>query len=658
MAADYYNDITDTRITAKNADILIMNESYITSGCPQMWDGYYVSGSNTTTNGNIRVENSSMANAMNAIKASKFAYVYASESDFLNNRVSIDKLGIEPVDAVENTFATRTALADPSVTPIAHIRLERNVKSRLFGNTFKNTRSWNSGVTSRGNGIQMVNCNAIHIKDKEAYEINGMPSTASCLFRDLEYGIKSTGTLATDYISVENVYFRDNANAISVANATDLRLVNNNIRVNSSIQGIIYPTYGIYLDGCDQYTVENNTVEMGQFGIYVSNSGMANNEVYRNTVTGSRVSMSSHGENSNFDPALHESTKGLQFRCNNLGSYHYAVSVPVGNMHTSQGILNGETNELAGNTFDHNSSYATGDFNASDMNAAYKYYHHQNYVTHIPNRSSNTNAFLENQLYDPNASCPDNQVRSTKASLSAIESAYESTGFEISSKEGELQALTDDGNTLLLKAKAEMMDAGNYPEMLDALDQEGFLSDEVLDALMENTSAPAAAKCMSLIDNSPLPAKQKVKIDEMTDVPEGLRNILKQYQDGVNARELKEMEISRLQNQKHKLLGRALQFYFDNDALSLQADSARNFITELPLALSYRERIAMYVAEEDYTAAGNVLETMETYALEHADQGLANEIALQRIALNLDKGIAPMDSLLQANLGFLDEMAG
>ncbi len=104
---------------------------------------------------------------------------------------------------------------------------------------------------------------------------------------------------------------------------------NNNIHVNSN-----FSTYGIYMENCTGYMLENNTLDYGSPNWFQNPVGIINyfatvnnnqNEIRNNEITNFKYSMLLEGEHrSAFNPNI-----GLELWCNSLKSYSKAISVTV-----------------------------------------------------------------------------------------------------------------------------------------------------------------------------------------------------------------------------------------------------------------------------------------------------------------------------------------
>ena len=174
--------------------------------------------------------------------------------------------------------------------------------------------------------------------------------TNNTSFDRLDYGIQATrGVQATDFTSSEiatgtagitthvpdeNVLiqqckfgcraciyaagFTTNYGKYNQRASKGLRIIQNTITPNGNSNN-----YGIYLNACTQFVVQNNVVQNAYAGIIVRNSGANNNQIYRNYFyKNAHVSFGvvAEGINSNFvtTTPLIFGQNGLQIHCNDM----------------------------------------------------------------------------------------------------------------------------------------------------------------------------------------------------------------------------------------------------------------------------------------------------------------------------------------------------
>jgi len=280
-------------------------------------------------------------------------------------------------------------------TPRYHIYMNGSSGINLNGNIFENTDPSSFSIWTLGYGIYSINsaftnnwtCNAASVPCP-AQDIRRSE------FNNLRYGIiafnfgSSTRTLADYHSFYKNNYIGVRLDGIDYAEVLD-----------GSFQ--VMPDEdctGIYLNGCTGYTIENNYLETyngssdtDNIGIYVDDSGPANNEIYRNffyNLTRGGVTVDDNSD------ATQQHVPGLDWLCNEFDApINQADLYLDGTLSEEQGYCTTGPEWPAGNLFSHSGSghydtYSTfGSFSVVDYN-----YHDNAPARAIPLTISNNNA--------------------------------------------------------------------------------------------------------------------------------------------------------------------------------------------------------------------------------------------------------------------------
>jgi parallel beta-helix repeat protein len=495
--------------------------------------------------------------------------------------------------------------------------------------------------------------------------------TSESIFSNFYYGIRADGTSsALHFLSVSNSEFIGNKYGIKCGNLLAPKII-----VNSFDDANYHSDEtGIYFSECDQYTVEQNEFFDIEYGAYIRNSGKNYNKLYNNDFEGVKYPTVANLVNSDFVYGGLPGNNGLEIKCNSFDYFDYAISV-TGNMRKNQGAPSSGYSALASNRFYNSNSSGIGEQEfcvsagiAQSMNIPVYYYYHHDDEDCEPDKHTlikvSPSAPYNNIQYDE-AHCPDYYPPGTKTKSTDIFTIDEiilisdSISMLISDKEFELAQIVDDGNTLMLQAKASMMNEANYAETIVELDQNGLISDMVIIELMQNTQAPQAAKATALINNSPLPQTGKDGIDAMTDVDETLRYILKQYQNGINARELKENEITQLKQQRSNLIPELINIVVVAESEAV-TDRAVQYLKDMGGVSNSKFALVLTTANQNYHDAEIILTSLWSVAQNLSiDQkvDLENYVMLQSVALQTEKNIMDFDSIVIANQAFLLQMA-
>jgi parallel beta-helix repeat protein len=690
-ATDTYSNISETEWTVATGAKIAINNTTIQSGCPQKWKGITVQGNQYgnqdsatviikglyyPSQGFVSISNNSLIrDAQYAVYLQSGAVVNASNSNFLNNYFSIyinpygysfkpNRFNRSRINA--NTFTIDSFLYPTSLTG-TDITTENGVQVRLnsisginiLGNNFD--YQLNSFVRYRNAGIMSTN-SKFTIDDYLTYESS---------FSKFYYGLRADGTSsALHFLSVSNSEFIGNKYGIKCGNLLAPKII-----VNSFDDANYHSDEtGIYFSECDQYTVEQNEFFDIEYGAYIRNSGVNYNKLYNNDFDGVKYPAVANLVNSDFVYGGNPGETGLEIKCNDFDYFDYAISV-TGNMQRNQGAPSSGYSALAGNRFYNSNSSGIGEQEfcvsagiAQSMNIPVYYYYHQDDDDCEPDKHTlikvSPSAPYNNIQYDE-AHCPDNYPPGTKTKSTDIFTIDEiilisdSIGMLISDKEFELAQIVDDGNTLMLHAKASMMNDANFAETIIELDQNGLISDMVIIELMQNTQAPQAAKATALINNSPLPQAGKDGIDAMTDVDETLRYILKQYQNGINARELKESEIIQLKQQRSNLIPELINIVLVAESEAV-TDRAVQYLKDMGGVSNSKFALVLTTANQNYHDAEIILTSLWSDAQNLSIEqkvDLENYVLLQSVALQTEKNIMDFDSIVIANQAFLLQMA-
>jgi Secretion system C-terminal sorting domain len=410
---------------AINRGRLILQGTRFTSesGCDNkaMWMGVEVQGHPTLNQtgqhilqpGRVDIlDNSIIENAVRGVVASRmtlvggypyttitydFNYaggvVSASNSTFRNNIVDVYLPNYIAPNQINNLssfsrciFETDGNLPNPAYNPLYHAQLSQVKGVSFFGCTFINRTPSLYAANRKGEGIHSTDaqfwvdryCSTISTQNACVGEEKGK-------FENLNIGIWAYSTsLKTAAIGFSK--FIDCNYGILMEG---LRYP---IIIRSTFEPLDFSqvTCGIYMNNCDGYKVEENDFgrygpHFQKYGIIVSNSGTAHNEIYRNRFRSLRVGIQAEGVNgSSFaygDP--NSSNQGLQFRCNFFyGDYSVAdMAVHSGKIDYQQGYCLPATNAYAssapaGNTFSHSTLSPASDFAAHHLVQPFNYAHH------------------------------------------------------------------------------------------------------------------------------------------------------------------------------------------------------------------------------------------------------------------------------------------
>ncbi len=261
------------------------------------------------------VHNGAVRNAKTGILASKegvYGYaggiILADSATFENNRVAIkyDPYSFYNFSRFKRcNFITSDTLRDGSA-PDRFVMLN-GVNPIVFeGCTFKNTLpSHNDTNGARGTGIYSENAGFNVVATCLEPNTSPCPHFRHSSFEKLYRGIYSMNSGSANSVNIADVNFYDNYAGLYLSGfngVSHAEVISSKFRNSLPSQW----SYGMYLDACSGYHVENNefyetSTPPVTIGLIVNNSGTLSNEIYRNTFHNLHIATLSQNENRNPD---------------------------------------------------------------------------------------------------------------------------------------------------------------------------------------------------------------------------------------------------------------------------------------------------------------------------------------------------------------------
>jgi hypothetical protein len=227
---------------------------------------------------------------------------------------------------INNVFTWDDALLNNAV-PFSHISMWDVKGVKIQGNEFRNDDlATYSNPFDRGMGINSID--AEYQVQPRCVSLS-LPCTSydNNTFVNLAYGIKVENGDRNKSVVVNHSDFYNCYRSIYFKNMEFGEITNCNFNVAQEIVsgGMTNdPTYGIYLDNCNAYEVEENNITSsnhGTYGIYIKASGDLANEIYNNNISGVEVATQAEGENGK--PSAATLPSGLVYRCNSFVSSRF-----------------------------------------------------------------------------------------------------------------------------------------------------------------------------------------------------------------------------------------------------------------------------------------------------------------------------------------------
>ena len=330
------------------------------------------------------------------------------------------------------TFITDGSLNDPSYNnAITHVSLNDVTGISFLGCDFENTDITAATYSYLNRGIGIVAYNSKFTVDGRC-----VSPTFPCgsydegNFINLTGGISASNTtLRSQIADIRRNNFDNVWRSIYLYNMEPPKVILNDFNIGASYPLNGLESYGLYLNVCSGYAVENNnfnTTYNGYFGVYVNHSGAAPNEIYRNNF--SNLKIASQAANTNGDGSSLTSQNGLEFRCNKyVNTSDYDILVSSGRVRSDQGnCFTNDPKSPANNQFSYTAQhgdYWLNDFPTVGITSTY-HYSTNGTSSNLPPRAITTGFSLDYinlsntseqectnlPSFNYNISCPDRQV--------------------------------------------------------------------------------------------------------------------------------------------------------------------------------------------------------------------------------------------------------
>ena len=518
--------------------------------------------------------------------------IQASHSSFKNNRVDVEIRAYTAPNNVGNqsrftrcSFLTNGLLNKPNLYPLMHVYLADISGVGFYGNRFENLTPHLYSYWKQGSGIFSFNS---HYQVVASCNTNFTPCTGfqPNEFTNLYWGIRALSN-NTRTVSIHRNTFKNYFYGIYLAGVNYATVTKNQFEVyRSGSPNQTFPTYGLYLNGCTGYKVEENSLTEfndlmvaaggNTHGIIVNNSGPWKNQIYKNEFTNLKIGGQSQLINADlYTGGNNHSIFGLQWKCNRFikDIFQADLAVTSGRIDYQQGYslspINNPTSYLsapAGNRFSHSGFNAQNDFAANNSVQSIMYNHHADTITTPFDFNNNVIgpnvAFSPSNLvyFSPSGSCPSRLNEHIQGQLgSSLREQSDSLSLFISEK----QHLIDGGNSQNLLNSIGNPSSASLLQILSSASP--FLSDQVLLAYLA-TSPPPADLLHILLANSPVSALVMNQLNAMG-LPQAILDSIVNNQTGMSAMTNLINEIGFAKSERERLIDTRIRLFL-NDTLS------------------------------------------------------------------------------------------
>ena len=230
-------------------------------------------------------------------------------------------------------------------------------------------------------------------------------------------------------------------------------------------------------------------------------------------------------------------------------------------------------------------------------------------------------------------------------------------------KQNQYYSLVDRGDTENLINLVESMSNRNFNSIFPTLCNNGYLSDQVFESILDNRATNRPRIASILIQNSPLPENIMEMVENSNYLQNGHKKQIRRVQNGISSRLISEYEIADIKQNISRIESNLINHAIDNDSVPSVRETVINYLTNNAEVndISYINKFNLQLAQTELGDAQNTLNQLRTYAL-----GLQNpdkSLEIQRfcdihdIYISLLQDTVYDNTLLVENQEFLREAA-
>ena len=571
-----------SKIYVKQGAKLILDRGILTSHCKNMWQGIEVWGrSNIPQNfpyqGLVWIKNNSLVeNARIGIStnnkteggiycnSSTGGIITVTNSTFRNNYKAVEFLNYRHPNSSsfkQTTFETTGPFIDGESYPSDFVSLDAVNGIQFQGCTFINRTLTGdtipdalkgSGIYSRDGTFRVGQ----YIYCPQPVTPCPNPKSVPSLFQGLHYGIKAINSNPSNLADIQKTRFQNNYRGIYLANMNYPVITQDTINIAGKSDGSSSDTcYGIYLDHCSSYTVQENRfistynpTQSGSFnntiGIIVNHSGTDVNEIYNNNFH--KVVFGIIAQNQNRDSY---SSNGLCIKCNDFDTTKYDVIVnkmeggnPDWGIAINQG-WNLNPTDPAGNTFSKNHNNPSCYTDIDNEDAVFNYYHHFQTDPILyrvrPDYSNDSKVIKKSTIFPYVKSTVCHSKLSGGGGIGSEDEMKQQLTTQqqsVDSVSSILLALIDGGSTTSLTATIDNSSASDSYQLREQLlVNSPYLSDTVMKTAINNETALPNEMIRDILVANPHAPKSETVMDQLNNrnnpMPDSL---LVEIQNGIN----------------------------------------------------------------------------------------------------------------------------
>jgi len=697
------NMAEDKTITVKPGSYLRINGGTITNACERLWGGILIEGNSSlnqvpySNQGRVAISaNSTISNAYIALRnhglkpdgspnwSTTGGFVKATGSHFINNKWDLKTLPYQTTwsngnprdDQTQFTSCEFTINDDYNGTNLPPRIVLYKVYNVRFNNcSFSDNRSELESF-EKGDGLYTLDA-SFTVKNYDPETIT------NTIFKNLRYGIQSWGIdnplssiniEGMDFECYRGVYFNGVENAKINKNNFDVDIYNEQ---DANAENM---SYGVYLDMCKSYMVEENYLHSnltdipdpqgGSVGIVLHNLHKENTEIYNNEIEDFLVGIEAIGQNRNPDPA---SLEGLELLCNRFYDNSYSQVAYRANIFITenpndpneiigisknQGEFQSAPTAPAGNLFGINSSVNFVEYN-NEQGTTINYFHHAtgSYPNIVPSTINVNLINVGNSLYTiEEQTCPSSFANPREEEELLV---LKTTSLnEIETNTSELELLVDGGSTSQLQS--EVVSATNqtaYNNYIDLMQHAGFISEDVLKELSAQENSFSQGMIRNVLVANPHSAKSTDVQDNLdsrsNQLPQYMRDQIDQGLSHLSSKEFLELSIAQSKRKMDKAISEAYNIYSGDTINDRSADIVALYSNTGDINFDYK-LVEFYDDTDNEVLADALLEVIDSNGLSSDEQNYHNNFINYRTLLKnwtiADKDLSALDSIDIATL--------
>ncbi len=484
------------------------------------------------------------------------------------------------------------------------------------------------------------------------YQVHENNLGQGCSFSGYADAIRSIGSLSVAFpISIIGAIFSDNIHSIYISGSEGTQVSYNNISVrgNHNHTPINLPwqfsAYGIYLDGCQMFNINDNTVlnldgvNNLSVGIVVKDSYGTSDNVHNNTVDAFYNGFQALGINRRPTNA----SEGVKLTCNNMGSTTAnSTDFLVEDNGSLPNDLSTSTNQLPNNQF----SISAGNRNFDNLGPGIFYEYGTGNSRVSPTNYLGLTIIPYSGLADVPGSCISFPKPPITNSNPVFEDLFLSEGL-LQSKEQLKKQLVDEGSTPELEAKIIMASSPIDQQMLyiDLMNISPYVSIENLERLITLSGFPELALRNIFVANPHGAREPQLWEGLVNRVPLLSQQTLIDIENGqqtITLMDVLNRDIAYLQSKSQSCYSDLMKFYSEK-----MSDTNINYLDSLHSLLSNTNSLHLrHSLIEQYISEGN------SNAAQFEISNIANNCLITEDEVNYNNSLLDVYNILVDCINF------